>query len=171
MILQPVASPGFCTTLQSTQNTRSAAGRRWKSSWGTVSLKRLNGECKSSWPFSEPFSLPLLPGWGREKFFFAFCHLVEIGTEPRGRISYPACVCMCVCVCVCTRACALSYLSCVRLCATIWTIAPPGSSVHRLLQARILEWIAMPSFRGSSQPREWICVSYVSCTGRQVLYH
>ena len=29
---------------------------------------------------------------------------------------------------------------------------PPGSSVHGILQARILEWVAMPSFRGSSQP-------------------
>jgi len=30
---------------------------------------------------------------------------------------------------------------------------PPGSSVHRIFQARILEWIAMPSSRGTSQPR------------------
>ena len=40
-----------------------------------------------------------------------------------------------------------------------------------VLQARILEWVAMPSSRGSSQPRGQSCVSYVSCTGRQVLYH
>ena len=46
---------------------------------------------------------------------------------------------------------------------------PPGSSVHGILQARKLEWVAMPSFRGSSRPRT--CVSYVSCIGRQVLYH
>ena len=32
--------------------------------------------------------------------------------------------------------------------------SPPGSSVHEILQARILEWVAMPSSRGSSQPRE-----------------
>ena len=38
-----------------------------------------------------------------------------------------------------------------------------------VLQARILEWVAMPSSRGSSQPRDQSCVSYVSCTGRQVL--
>ena len=30
----------------------------------------------------------------------------------------------------------------------------PGSSVHGILQARILEWVAMPSSRGSSQPRD-----------------
>ena len=40
-----------------------------------------------------------------------------------------------------------------------------------VLQARILEWVAMPSSRGSSQPRNQSCVSYVSCTGRQALYH
>ena len=31
----------------------------------------------------------------------------------------------------------------------------PGSSVHGILQARILEWVAMPFSRGSSQPRDW----------------
>ena len=34
-----------------------------------------------------------------------------------------------------------------------------GSSVHGILQARILEWVAMPSSRGSSQPRDWTCIS------------
>ena len=31
--------------------------------------------------------------------------------------------------------------------------SPPGSSVHGILQARLLEWIAMPSSKGSSRPR------------------
>ena len=48
---------------------------------------------------------------------------------------------------------------------------PPGSSVHRILQARVLEWVVMPSSRGSSQPRDWTCISYVSCIGRWVPYH
>ena len=47
----------------------------------------------------------------------------------------------------------------------------PGSSVHGILQARILEWVAMPSSRGSSQSRDRTFASYVSGTGRQVLYH
>ena len=47
---------------------------------------------------------------------------------------------------------------------------PPGSSLQGILQARILEWVAMPSSRGSSRSRDWTCVSYVSCFGRQVLY-
>ena len=49
--------------------------------------------------------------------------------------------------------------------------SPPGSSVHGILQARIPEWVAMLSSRRSSWPRDWTCVSYVSCIGRQVLYH
>ena len=51
--------------------------------------------------------------------------------------------------------------------------SPPGSSVHGFLQAIIQEWIAMPSSRGSSQPRDRALglisyVSYVSCIGRVV---
>ena len=39
----------------------------------------------------------------------------------------------------------------------------PGSLVHGILQARILEWVAMPSSRRSSQPRDRTCGSPVSC--------
>ena len=38
----------------------------------------------------------------------------------------------------------------------------PGSSVHGILQARILEWVAMPSSRGSSQPRDRTQVSHIA---------
>ena len=37
----------------------------------------------------------------------------------------------------------------------------PGFSVHGILQARILEWVAIPFSRGSSQPRDWIQVSCI----------
>jgi len=47
----------------------------------------------------------------------------------------------------------------------------PGSSVHGILQARILEWVAISFSRGSSRPRDWTHNSCVSCTARQVLYH
>ena len=36
---------------------------------------------------------------------------------------------------------------------------PSDSSAHEILQARILEWVAMPSSKGSSQPRDGIQVS------------
>ena len=48
----------------------------------------------------------------------------------------------------------LSLQSCPTLCDPV-DLSPPDSSVHRILQARILEWVAMLSFRGSSQPRDW----------------
>ena len=47
----------------------------------------------------------------------------------------------------------------------------PGSSVHVISQASILEWVAISYSRRSSQPWSWNCVSCVSCIGRQVLYH
>ena len=49
--------------------------------------------------------------------------------------------------------------------------SPPGFLSMRILQARILEWVAMPSSRGSSRTRDGIHVSCVSCTGWWVLYH
>ena len=49
--------------------------------------------------------------------------------------------------------------------------SPLSSSAHGILQAKILEWVAMPSSRGSSQPRDWTRVSYISCISRQVLHH
>ena len=52
---------------------------------------------------------------------------------------------------------------------TQWT--SPDSSVHWILQARILEWVATLSSGGSSRPRNQTWISYVSCTGRQILYH
>ena len=48
------------------------------------------------------------------------------------------------------------------LCYTM-DCSPPGCSVHWILKARILEWIAMLSSRESSQPGDQTCVSWVSC--------
>ena len=44
----------------------------------------------------------------------------------------------------------------------------PGSSVHGISQARILEWVTISSSRGSSWPRDG---TQVSCIGRRILYH
>ena len=49
--------------------------------------------------------------------------------------------------------------------------SPPGSSVYGILQARILEWVVTSYSRKSSSPRDWTQVSFISCTGRQILYH
>ena len=72
-----------------------------------------------------------------------------------------------------------STLACVHAqslqsCLTLWDsmdCSPSGSSVHGILQARILEWVARPSSRGSSWPGDPAGVSYVSSISRWVLYH
>ena len=51
--------------------------------------------------------------------------------------------------------------SCPTLCNPM-NCSPPGSSVREVLQARILEWVTMPSSRGSSHPRDWTQVSHIA---------
>ena len=63
-----------------------------------------------------------------------------------------------------------SLQSCPSVCHPM-DCSPPGPTVHGILQARILERVAMPSSRGSSPPRDQTLVFYVSCIGRWVLYH
>ena len=66
---------------------------------------------------------------------------------------------------------AKSLQSCPTLCNSMDCCSPRGSSVHEILQARTLEWVAVPSSRASSWPRDRTHVSYIACIGRQVLYH
>ena len=49
--------------------------------------------------------------------------------------------------------------------------SPPGSSVHVIFQAGILEWVAISSFRVSSWLGHQTCVSCISCIGRHILRH
>ena len=58
--------------------------------------------------------------------------------------------------------CQLSYQLCPTLCDPM-NHDTPGSSVHGIFQARMLEWVAMPSSRGPSQPRDQTCIFYISC--------
>ena len=60
----------------------------------------------------------------------------------------------------------VAAVCCAQLCMTLcdpidWS--PPGSSVHGILQTRILEWVATPFFRGSSQPRDHTRISCQVC--------
>ena len=61
------------------------------------------------------------------------------------------CCCCCCCCCLVTSV-VFSPMEC----------SLPGSSVHGILQVRILEWVAMSSFRGSSQPGNWSQVSFLA---------
>ena len=71
----------------------------------------------------------------------------------------------------------LKWILCAQLLQSHMTLCnpmdcrSPGSSVHGILQARILEWVAMPSSRRSSLPRDRTRVSSISCLSRQILYH
>ena len=56
--------------------------------------------------------------------------------------------------------------------ATPWTVACQAPlSMGFPKQERILEWVAISFFRGSTKPRGWIHISHVSCIGRQILHH
>ena len=70
------------------------------------------------------------------------------------------------CACVCAKL----LQSCSTLCDPM-DCNPPASSVHRILQARTLEWVAMPTSGRATWPRDQTCVSCISCIGRWVLYH
>ena len=66
--------------------------------------------------------------------------------------------------------CAEPCVQCVQSYPTLCNpmdCRPPGSSVHRIFQARILGWVAISFSRRSS----WTCVSLVSCIGRWILCH
>ena len=55
---------------------------------------------------------------------------------------------LCACICACSV-----LQSCLTLCDLI-DCSPPGSSVHVIFQVRILEYVAILSFRGYCQPRD-----------------
>ena len=63
--------------------------------------------------------------------------------------------------------CCLVIKSYLTLCDTM-NCSLPSSSVHGILQARMLEWIAISFFRESFRPRDQTCIS---CTDRQIPYH
>ena len=59
-------------------------------------------------------------------------------------------------------------LSRVQLFCNLMDCSPQGSSVHGVLQARILECVAIPFSKGSSWTRDR---THVSCIGKRILYH
>ena len=73
-------------------------------------------------------------------------------------------MCICVWVCALCHSVMSNSLQPHELCL-------PGSSVHGILQARILELVAISDSRGSSWPKGLTRISCVSCIGQHVLYH
>ena len=70
-----------------------------------------------------------------------------------------------------TWGCCCAVLSHIQFFVITMGWCLPGSSIHGILQARILERVAIFYSRASSGPRDWTHISCVSCIGRQVLYH
>ena len=68
-----------------------------------------------------------------------------------------------ICCCLLTK----WVMLCSTLCDPI-DCSLPGSSVHWISQAKILEWFAISFSRASSPPRDW---SYIPCIGRWILYY
>ena len=64
-----------------------------------------------------------------------------------------------ICLIMCMRV--LVTQSCLILCNPM-NYYPPGSLVHGNVQARILEWVAIPFFRGSPQPRDQTWISCIA---------
>ena len=67
--------------------------------------------------------------------------------------------------------CAVLSHSVMSNSAIPWAVASQVPLTMGILQARTLEWVAMPSSSGSSKPRDRNCISYIPCLGRRVLYY
>ena len=118
---------------------------------------RVHAQSLSSVIYLYVLSLPL--DWkllgGRDNILFSVSLDLSTSSVPR--------MCVCVCVCVCAQ-------SCLRVCNPV-DCSLPGSSAHGIFQARILEWVAISSSRGSSRHRDQTLVSCISCIGRQIHHH
>ena len=105
-------------------------------------------------------SLPSFPlclrGWNIWRSSQLKCLQVQNQIHPPGLSSLASKVVVWSILC-----CAKVTQSCLTLCNPL-DCSLPGSSVHGNLQERILEWVAMPSSRGSSQPRDQTLVSFYS---------
>ena len=94
--------------------------------------------------------------------------VLAVGKYPEGRYfsEIPVGVTPVVVFWRCELCCVRAQL-CPTLCETT-DCSPPGSSAHGILQARILEWVAISYSRGSSPPRDQ---SHISCISRWMLDH
>ena len=117
-----------------------------------LSLISLWGPISEDREIKENFGNPSAMNW-----------TVPLSSLPKFMCWSPSSKCDCVWREGLFKGCAhvLNHFRHVRLFATPWTEScQSASSVLGILQARILEWVAMPSSRESSQPRDW---THISC--------
>ena len=112
-------------------------------------------ELSASIQFYNPFFSHILSYWYCTKFHIIFLYLVE-------NCSYLYFWNLVLMICLFSR---------IWLFDTLWFITLQAPLSMGFSRQRILEWVAMPSTRRSSQLRDQTCVSYISCIGRWVLYH
>ena len=111
--------------------------------------------CQYVWKSNKTYSSSLLltadtfqdPHW-----------MVESMDSTKPRMPETVYIYICVCVCVCVL---IAHL-CPCLCQTPMDCSLPDSSVQGILQARILEWVAIPFLRRSSQPRNLTQISWIA---------
>ena len=116
----------------------------------------------SSWPHGLQPTRLLYPWHFPSKKYWSGCHFLLQGIFQRFRDWTQVCHIPCrqeALMVMCAYM--LSHFSRVQLCDPM-DCSLPDSSIYGILQARILEWVARPSSRGSSQPRDWTHISNVS---------
>ena len=148
--------------------------RKWHRPWGECSSRLIRG------PLWSPLGKKFEPcfSYRRRGVVSNQSQSTQVGPDAAGQ--QPSCralclyikkassvtgVCVCVCVCVCVH---------VQSCTTLGESmdrSPSGSSIHWIFEARILDWVATSSSRGSSQPRNWTCVPFTFCISRWIPYH
>ena len=105
---------------------------------------------------------PLYPGWQMSEQLRSMIRLSEHQNLESWTFNFTRKLweCVCVCACVCVHVCV-----CTQSCLILWDpmdSSLPSSSVHEILQARILERVAIASSRGPSWLRDQIRISCVS---------
>ena len=116
-------------------------------------FKRENDQLLSHWNFTFPLSSLSLSTYSVPNSLRG-CEL-DMDVSENQTVLRVWGVCVCVCVCI------QSYPALHDPMA----YSPPGTSVHGILQARILEPVAISSSRGSSRS------NCIACIGRQIIYH
>ena len=86
---------------------------------------------------------------------------LSIHSSFKCKITCGVCVCVCVCVRVRVRVCICSAAQSYSTLYHLMDYNPPGSSVHGIIQARILGWLDISSSRACSGPRVWTCISSI----------
>ena len=89
---------------------------------------------------------------------FSFNNALKIYTMLSQMADFPLYTYICVCVCVCVYVCMLVSQLCLAPCDPMGC-SLPGSTVHGILQARILEWVDIPFSRESSRLGDWTQIS------------